>query len=317
MSSFISSSDRPRRRLVVRLVLLLLVVGAGLEITTRNMLLPRSRDFARFATYPERADALVRQDGLRLAFIGNSAVQRGLDPAQFVAELSNPRQRPIHVDQFLADGSEINTWHYIVKESFWRRDLNPDWLIVTFFGNMMDDGNPIEIGRLALYFTHPDDWPGVFELDLPAYPDRAEFLLSTTWATYAARDRIRKRVLAAIVPDYKQFAEDLHAAPVRTGASRPLRAGPRTCKVLERFLAAAEAHGNRVCFVAFPMRGTYDFNPEVVRLIRAAGMELLDLRSVPGLYADHYEDDFHLTAAGATIYTRHFTQAIAPILGMR
>jgi hypothetical protein len=314
-SSISSSDDRPFRRILVRLVLVLLVVFVGLEIVTRALLLPRSRDFVRFAGYPRRAEELVHADGLRIAFIGNSAIQRGLDPTQFVAQLPNPTRRPVHVDLFVADGAEVNTWHYLMKRAFWQRDLNPNWFVVTFFGNALEDGNTIEIGRLALFFTEPADWPDVCALDLPTYSERAEFVLSSGWATFAARDRIRKRVLAEVVPDYKDFVEDLHA--LRAHAVPPT--SERTCRVLERFLAAAREHGNRICFVAFPTRPSgvqpvYEINPKVPRLIHAAGMALLDLRSVPGLAAEHYEDDYHLTPAGAAIYTRHFTQAISPII---
>jgi hypothetical protein len=295
----------------------LLIVFAGLEIVTRTVLIPRSRDFVRFEHYPEKAEALVRADGLRLAFIGNSATQRGLDPAEFVAHLPNPAQRPMHLDVFVADGSELNTWYYLMNQCFWRKDLNPDWFIVTFFGNALEDGNVIEIGRLAQFFTGPADWPDVFEYDLPAWSDRAEFVLSASWATFAFRDRIRKRTLAAVVPDYKHFAETVHAGQPRRATPAPVT--QRTCRVLERFLAAAKEHGNRVCFVAFPTRedgahGKYGINPDVECLIRQAGMPLLDLRTVPGLHTGHYEDDYHLTPAGARIYTRYFTDAIAPIL---
>lgn len=301
----------------MRLLLVLLVVFAGLEIVTRELLMPRSRDFVRFAGYPRRAEELVGADGLRIAFVGNSATQRGFDPARFVAELPNPAGRPVHVDVFVADGAEINTWHYLMKQAFWRRNLNPDWFVVTFFGSALEDGNIIEIGRLARFFTERDDWPDLFTLDLPTYSERAEFLLSSGWATFAARDRIRKRVLSAVVPDYKDFAEDLHAQRPHTAAPPPTT--PRTCKVLERFLTAAKEHGNRICFVAFPTRPVgvqpvYEINPEVPRLIHAAGMALLDLRSVPGLSAEHYEDDYHLTPAGAAIYTGYLTRMIAPIV---
>ncbi len=300
----------------MRLVLVLLVVFVGLEIVTHEVLLPRSRDFARFLSYPRRAEELVHADGRRIAFIGNSATQRGLDPRQFVAGLPNRAGRPVHVDLFVADGAEINTWHYLMKQAFWRRDLNPDWFVITFFGNALEDGNPFEIGRLALFFTERDDWPDLFALDLPSNGERAEFLLSSGWATFAARDRIRKRVLAAVVPDYKDFAEDLHA-------QRPRAVAPPACAAhmpaAGCFLAAARAHRNRICFVAFPTRPlgvqpVYEINPEVPRLIHEAGMALLDLRSVPGLTAEHYEDDYHLTLAGAAIYTRHFTQSIARIV---
>lgn len=318
MSSSTSSSDRSLRWVAVRLILVLLVALIGLEIVTRAVLLPRSRDFVRFASYPRRAEELAGADGLRIAFIGNSATQRGLDLTQCVAQLPNRAGRPIHVDLFVADGAEINTWHYLMKHTFWRRDLNPDWFIITFFGSALEDGNTFEIGRLALAFTEPADWPELFTLDLPTYSQRVEYLLSSSWATFAARDRIRRRVLSAVVPQYKDFVEDLHAQRPNLNTAPPIAS--RTCQVLERFLAAAQEHGNRICFVAFPTRPVgvqpvYPLNPAVPRLIRAAGMAMMDLRHVPGLSAEHYEDDYHLTPAGAAIYTRHFTQAIAPILG--
>ncbi len=43
-------------------------------------------------------------------------------------------------------------------------------------------------------------------------------------------------------------------------------------------------------------------------------MAFLDPRQVPALTAVQYEDDYHLTPTGAAIYTRHLTQAIAPIM---
>ncbi len=315
MSSSTSSSDRRWRAFAARAALALLVVFAGLEAVTRTVLFPRSRDFVRFAAYPERAATLVAEPGLRIAFVGNSATQRGLDPGRFVAALPNPANRPVHVDLFVADASELNTWHYLVKESFWRRDLNPDWFVIHFFGHGLEDGNRPEIGRLAQFFTHADDWPELFADDLPSLSDRAEYLLSTTWATFAARDRIRARVLNALVPDYKDFAEELHAR--RHHAPPP--SVERSCKVLERFLAAAKAHGNRVCFVAFPLlkpgaAEPYAISPEVAERIRGAGMALLDLRHVPGLHAEHYADDVHLTPAGAVVYSGHLSRAIAPII---
>ena len=216
----------------------------------------------------------------------------------------------MHVEVFVADSSEINTWHYLVKESFWRRDLNPDWLFVTFFENVLSDQGSPELGRLALFFTRCEDWPELFDLDLPTMPKRAEFVISSVWATYAARDRIRNRVLAAFVPNFKEFAEVLHDSQ---GPRHKKPAIQPTFKALSRFLTAAKEHGNRVCFVAFPVvdkagKVSYDLWPEELQLIREAGMEFIDMRQVPELRPEHYRDEIHLTPAGAAIYSRRFAQ---------
>ena len=103
--------------------------------------------------------ALCEQTGLRVAFVGNSATQRGIEKAQFCAELASPAHPRVDADLFLADGSMINTWHYLVKDLFWRPHLHPDWIVITFFDSCLADESHLEIGHLATCFTKHDDWP--------------------------------------------------------------------------------------------------------------------------------------------------------------
>lgn len=292
----------------------------GLELVTRHLLYPRSRDIVRFASYPARATELCQQSGLRIAFVGNSATQCGVHPEKFVAGLPNPHRQPIHVEMFLADGSAINTWHYMVKQSFWRPRQNPDWIIVNYFDTGLQDGNFLEIGRLAQFFTTADDWDELRELDLPDVSHRIEYLLATQWATFAARDRIKKRVLNVMVPDYKDFAEELNHAQHQQDKARAAKTPAAvTHRTLERFLASAVEHRTKVIFVAFPTEPSdagklYALHPDAEKLIRDAGMHSIDLRSVPGLLREHYEDDIHLTPAGALLYTRRLVEAVAPLV---
>jgi hypothetical protein len=158
--------------------------------------------------------------------------------------------------------------------------------------------------------------PELFELDLPTLPARAEYLLSSVWATYAARDRIRSRLLAAFVPNYKEFAETLHESQNPRHKRPPV---PPTFEALHRFLAAAKERDNRVCFVAFPVidkagEVTYDLWPEELQMIREAGMEFIDMRQVPELRPEHYRDEIHLTHAGAVIYSHHLARMAGPVL---
>ena len=47
---------------------------------------------------------------------------------------------------------------------------------------------------------HTDDEAGMFF-------QRVEFLLSSVWATYAFRSRVRERVWKAVMPGYEDFEE--------------------------------------------------------------------------------------------------------------
>src|SRR2546425_12762819 len=70
-----SSSLNPLLKLALILVALFIV----LEVITRTVLFPMSLDFGRFASFGERADKLQSRAGLRVAFIGNSATEAGVD----------------------------------------------------------------------------------------------------------------------------------------------------------------------------------------------------------------------------------------------
>src|SRR5437016_4266163 len=116
MSSSISSSDFRSKssthgKMICRVALVVLAFFVALEIFTRQVLLPNSLDFARFASYPAAAETLCQQPGQRLAFVGNSATQRGIDPKRLGANLADSSKPPIHAEYFLVDGSMINTWH--------------------------------------------------------------------------------------------------------------------------------------------------------------------------------------------------------------
>src|SRR4051794_21105431 len=83
-----------------RIALSLFVLLVLLEIFNRAVLLPRSKDLLRFRAYPAQAAEFVERPGMRLAFIGNSATQCGVDPALIEAELPAAAGRKVSADRF-------------------------------------------------------------------------------------------------------------------------------------------------------------------------------------------------------------------------
>src|SRR5689334_19076273 len=155
MRSSTSSSDR-------RLVLAALLLAAlAVEALTRWVVFPRSKDFRRFATYDAGAETLVRAPGFRVALVGNSATERGVDPQALERRLGGTSAA-----LFVADQSRINTWHFILERYFFQPQRRPDQVVITFYEDDLEDGNPVEIGRLARFFTTVRDWPSVFRVDL-------------------------------------------------------------------------------------------------------------------------------------------------------
>jgi len=312
-SSTSSSSLSPPLKLALILSALFIV----LEVITRAVLFPMSLDFGRFASYRERADALQSQAGLRVAFVGNSATEAGVDVDILKDTLSTNHILVPSVELFLADGSAINTWSSMMNQYFWKRGNAPDLVIITFFGPSLDDGREFEVGRLAQFFTDLEDWPELFQSNLVTTSQRAEWILASVWATYAARDRIKDRVLSLFVPHYKEYATALHdeGNRDRLGKGAPGTSVMKSHRLLQSVLQRARELGSRLLFVAFPMRDTqYTVHPDALRLIRDFGADYLDMRVLIDLKPALYRDTYHLTATGKSIYTKRFAEVLAPIL---
>ena len=311
------STSSSSLNLLLKLALILVALFIVLEVITRTVFFPMSLDFGRFVSYRERADALQSQAGLRVAFIGNSATEAGVDVDVLKDTLSTNGVFVPSVELFLADGSGINTWRSIMNHYFWKRGNAPDLVIITFFGPSLDDAREFEVGRLAQFFTDLEDWPELFQFDLVTTGQRVEWVLASVWATYAARDRIKDRVLSLFVPNYKQYATVLHDEGHRDALKK---GAPRTSVVkshrsLQSVLQRARKFGSRLLFVAYPMRDTqYTVHPDALRLIRDFGADYLDMRDLIDLEPTLYRDTYHLTATGKPIYTKRFAELLAPML---
>ena len=298
------------------------IVGALalLEIFSRTALVRASKDLRRFERYPEDARALSALPVRRVALIGNSATDRGVDVKTFSDMLTARTGRATSAGKFVADASRINDWTFILERYFWRPGVAVDLGVVTFYENELEDGNRIELGRFAQFFTSARDWPTLFDIDLPTTGDRVDFLLSSVWMSYAVSSRVRDRVLM-LLPAFKPFIEMvngknnehllLHAPPPGAGP-----AAPRSYRALDRLLERARAHGTKLVFVAYPTAPTtpaYVVPPETIARLEAAGMGYLDMRGRLPALERHYDDDVHLDAEGAVLYARGLAEALAPL----
>jgi hypothetical protein len=326
----VPSPARPGRMPLLdrRVWLGLLALFVLLEIFTRTRLFAMSKDFRRFRTYPERAQALTESTGaVRLAFMGNSATDRGVDP-RVVETALGARGVTARADLFVADQSRIDTWRFMFERYFAAPGRRPDLVAVTFYENDLEDGNVVEIGRLAQFFTTVKDWPEVFAGSVHGLDDRASFVIASGWATYAASDRIRERVMEALVPGFREHSERVNQIIFRHESARaaPAAAAPHapSFQVLGRLLARASERGIPLVFVAYPSllnqgelqegQMPYELPPELLATLRAGGARLLDLRRVPGLRREHYADEVHLTEAGKPLYSQAFGAALATVL---
>jgi hypothetical protein len=321
MNSSTSSSSKSGVGTVAVVLLLVLVALDGI---TRMVMFPASHELTRLTSYPESARTLLSQPGLRVALIGNSAKDEGVDLSLVRDLLRAKGFGDVNLATFLASNAGITSWRFMAERYVWQSGLTPDLVVITYFESNLADGSEEDIGRLAQFFTTRADWLDLFRTELTTLSERVDFLLSAGSALYATRERIKIAVLARLIPGYKDFTYVLHGAAVRQ--ARRLAEGsspkPPTYRALSRILERARETGTRLCFIAFPMRRIdnqppYPIDPGLERIIRAGGADFFDLRVVPGLVFEDYRDPIHMVASGRAKYSRRFSEILATELQLQ
>jgi len=82
----------------------------------------------------------------------------------------------------------------------------------------------------------------VFAIDLPQWSQRAEFVLASGWATFAASERIRERALEAMIPDLQGVRFRFERRHLRTQPA-PGQGGAAGARAFLSGAAPAAAHG--------------------------------------------------------------------------
>jgi hypothetical protein len=306
-----------RRTWILGVALTLLLCFVGIECFTRLVLIPRSADLNRLSIqYPSRAQQLMEKDGLKIAFIGNSALDAGVDATIVQETLKKAGIGPVNVQLFPVDATGILDWHFIINHYFWSNGRKPDLIIIPFFSQNLLDGKLPQMGRLSHYFTTTADWNELFTHDITSTSQRVEFVLSKDWLSFGMRERIQHRIMAALVPGYQAFTQNTRTALRERGVEQTSEKRPSpSCHRLERFLRHAREEGTPVWFVAFPGRdGVYELNSNTVEAIRREQMELLDMRTVVCIHRDMYEDWIHMTEIGKKAFSPELAKQVAALI---
>ena len=201
-----------------------------------------------------------------------------------------------------------NDWYYVFKQHFADAGRVPEALVICFAKEHVEDAG-IARATVAQYYADTDDLPEIFSRDIKDFDERADFLLSWMSVSFANRASVQRRVLDRTVPHYREALTRINDSLTEVlskseGAKKP------TYHRLEDLIRLAASRGVRVFVVAMPTREPYPLDPEIELRAEANGATFIDSRAVAGLTPESFEDQLHLTEAGARLFSRQLAQQI-------
>lgn len=300
---------------VIGLVVAVLLVGeVGLRVVQRSV----SADWEHVSALPEISRTFSEAGGCRVLFLGNSLTRRGVDAGVFASLASSAvADGGVSAARVFPDDTSVIEWLYAYERFFGTDAEAPDVLVVGFAVDQLQDRpiTAVSVARIGSSYSTMETVPEAYEEDLTSFGQRVELLMSKASLSFAIRERAGRRVIDAVVPNYRPTVKWINDATIslQPGSGGGDAAAP-TFGRMERLVEAAAERGTEVVFVAMPTLRDYALPEGMAAAISRAGATFVDARKTPGIEEADYLDTYHLAPSGAETYTRRLARDLEPRL---
>jgi len=276
-----------------------------------------SKDIAHLQSFPEIAAevaAMNPEDGTRVLFLGNSLTRYGVDPQVYTQACGLLFEEQVQAVKLNPDNTALADWFYAYRTYFSRPGIRPDVIVIGFEGGHLRDAPSRHPARLAQYYTTYADWADLRHHDVTGFEEMANFELSRYSAAFGNRDRIQRKVLDNVIPDYREGMDELNARMVEQSETELVaETGPDYLRLLE-FIAQAERDGVQVILAAMPVPQAYEFDAGLLEVVASTSAELVDCREVPGMTEDMFFDGLHMDERGQQLYSTTLAERSGPVI---
>lgn len=287
-------------RVILALLAVLVVVDGSLRLMQRQL----SGNLAHTAQIPDLLAHSGSPQDSSLLLLGNSLINDGV-AAPVLAEHLPYSQ----VGKITPDGTGLWDWQCLLEHQLLDRpEVQFDTVVIGFAWQLLSDQTRVDPSRLGASFCRVQDLARPQRIGLRDSADIGEFLTARTLALYAQRETLRNRLLQLIIPHYEEYTQ----AANRSGAEGGTRQQTidYTYATFAALVKRLRAEGTRVMVVAMPVLDDYPIDDSLRALAEQGLVDLLDLREVAGLGAEHYRDPLHLNAEGQRLLSAELAQAL-------
>jgi hypothetical protein len=295
----------PARHSETRVVLVLLSVIALLDIALRLS----DQSLSGNLSHIEQIPALIGKSGVlereSMLILGNSLTNNGV-----AADAIERQFAHVSVGKVTPDATSFWDWQCLLDHQVVQRpDVQFDTVIIGYAWHLLSDQTKSDPSRLGSLYCRTGDLFAPSAIGLHSIGDISEFIAARTLRLYALRDTLRNRLLALLVPYYKQFTQSANER--RAGASAASTTDVTyTYSHFESLAERLAQKGTRVIVVAMPVQQEYDLDSQLQALVQKGKIRLLDFRHVDGIDAASYRDPIHLNQDGQQTLTRRLVEEL-------
>ncbi len=306
------SSSTSSFRTELKVLAAVALVMLGVELFMRKVESALSIDIKHIRSAPEIAESMGGDDQFDVLFLGNSLTRFGIDAETVRVRLEDAGIASPNVRLYHPDGTGVTEWTYAFRRYFAETDKLPDAIVIGTARTHLNDARtfPVKVGP---YFCSVSDVPRFLREETDSLEDASRFLLSRVSTAYSGRYRVRPRLFTAIVPHYQEILRLLTTHRNDDLDQTDEKDVPDfTQRNLAALLSALESGKVHTSVLAIPMPEAYSLSPDITNTLEAFGVTLVDARSLPGITAGNFPDEYHLDADGARLVSEFVADKLGP-----
>ncbi|WP_339749041.1 hypothetical protein [uncultured Rubinisphaera sp.] len=270
-----------------------------------------SKDIAHLNSFDQISRNLAEDahpNELRTLFLGNSLTRYGINQELFTQIIEKDYHLSIKTAKMNPDNTALADWFYAYQTYYKKAGRPPEVMIVGFEGNHLRDAPSNHLDRLAYYYGAGNDPENLDRFDLKTLEQKISFQLCRVSAAMANRDRLQRRMLDKVIPQYREGMDQLNGRLQIAGSSS--RKEQISYERLLKFIALAEQDDVQVILVAMPVPEFYEFDTPLLEVVSSTSAQLVDCRLIPGLTNDMFFDGLHMDEQASRIYTTALAEKI-------
>ncbi|MEZ5940691.1 MAG: hypothetical protein R3C18_04820 [Planctomycetaceae bacterium] len=293
-------------KVIAVLALLLLACEIGLRIGADSL----SKDVAHLHHFADASQKLATASPgpnvQKVLFLGNSTTRFGVDGDEFVSVLHKRTDVPVVWEKVNPDNTALAEWYYLYKNFFHSSEVRPDVVVLGFEAMHLRDSPSDHPSRLAQFYCNSNDWPELTRFDLPSFESRMSFLASENSALWAHRDRVERRVLDSVIPQYRQTAQLMNYSQKMPASTTTHPTYAR----LESLLQLIRQDNVRIVLAAMPLAEEYRIDEGLTDIARRYKVPIVDCQHIEGITPDMFPDGVHMTATASKLYSSHLANTL-------
>ncbi len=289
----------------IKVLLFLIVCLLAGEWGTRWLEPELSKDVEHLDGLEAMATRLEPRGRSNVLLLGNSLTRCGIDQGMLREGWRLPSGGAAQVETMYPDASGILEWGQGFRRYVMETGSRPEVVVVGTGRVHLIDSSEVQSERLAAWLVPKDERWAFVKDQKWGLEEAIPFWLASWSRLFANRERIEPLVFYRLVPGYEEASRLINheRGLVKAGDLGGVEQGAVTTRHLQRLIDDVAKVGARLVVVAMPVPEKYELPREVVEVLKANGVLVIDGGSEPAMEVERFPDGYHLDAEGARRFT--------------